>query len=70
MYNSDIEGLNIEDAFVSDEAGWITLPGNEGKISPSGIVYDRNGEELYSIYEDVEPTKSRIIYDQEDYEWM
>lgn len=62
--------FNTEDAFVSGEDGWIVLPGGAGKVSPAGIVYDENGEEMYSIYEDSEPSRIEVIYANEDYEWI
>lgn len=62
--------IHTEDAFTVDEEGWITLPNNGGRVSPEGIVYDKDGNELLSIY-DESPSRP-IVYDytQEDYEWI
>lgn len=69
MSESDFDRLQYEDAFIADEDGWIDLPGGEGRVSPSGIVYDKNGQEIYSLYEE----SSVVSWDYlgtEDYEWI
>ena len=40
-----------EDAFVVGNDGWITLP-DGGRVSPEGVVYDADGNKLYTVYED------------------
>lgn len=49
MSNPDYE---YEDLFVSDEEGWIHLPGEQGKVSPDGTVFSQDGEVLYTFVED------------------
>jgi hypothetical protein len=64
----------IEDAFIADEEGWIQLPGGAGKVSPEGIVYDKDGVEMYSLHTDKDlPNAYTVTYYQEDlddYEWI
>ena len=56
--------IRTEDAFITDEEGWITLPGGQGKVSPDGIMYDSNGVELFTLYEDT-PSNVRV-FDQDE----
>lgn len=60
----------IEDAFIVKDDGWIELPGNQGRVSPDGVVYDRNGEPMYSIHEDSEAPLSIYMEAEDEYEWM
>ena len=64
------ENYLIEDQFIVNQDGWIDLPGNEGKVSPDGIVYDNNGEPMYSLYEDNEAPLNVYIDDVEEYDWL
>jgi len=64
------DNFQVEDAFTVDENGWINLPGNQGRVSPDGTVYDQNGEPMYSLYEDSEAPLSVYLDDDEEYEWM
>lgn len=70
MNDHPSKGYNIEDAFIVDEDNWITLPGNQGRISPEGVVYDKDGEPMYSIYEDSEAPLNIYLDEGEDYEWI
>ena len=60
----------IEDLFVVDDEGWIKLPGDEGSVSPDGMVYDNDGKPMYSLYEDSEAPLTSYVEDYDDYEWM
>lgn len=64
-----MDNFEIEDAFVSNNDGWIVLPSGEGKVSPNGIVYDKDGNPLYSIYEDSEQPINIYLEDEEYEEW-
>lgn len=58
--------MNYEDAFVVGDDGWITLPGEEGKISPDGVLHDTEGKALFSINEDQPLTLDFTIEDVND----
>lgn len=58
----DKEHYFIEDAFVVDDEGWIHMPGDKGKISPEGVVYDKDGEEMYVIYDEGEQSYKSTYY--------
>lgn len=59
-----------EDLFVANEDGWIDLPGENGKVSPDGTVYDQDGRAMYSLYEDSEAPLTSYMEDYDDYEWL
>ena len=59
-----------EDMFTADEEGWITLPGEEGTVSPDGTVYDKDGEPMYQLFEDSETPFSIYMEDEDEYEWQ
>ena len=73
MTDPGLDHIHTEDAFLVDEEGWIHMPGGEGTVSPSGIVYDENGDELYSIYDAPSSSDLRIAFleeGEEGYEWI
>ena len=59
--------INYEDAFVVGDDEWITLPGEEGRVSPDGVVHAADGTPLYSLYEDADRPVS--IYSEEEYDY-
>jgi len=66
----ELNKIQTEDAFTV-EGDWIILPANQGKVSPEGVVYDANGEELYTLYEDgvIDPV-SLYLSDGEEFDFV